>query len=275
MKSGIYLITCRRAGELPLYYVGQAQRVKARWNEHLRDLRKNQHNNPYLQNAWNKYGPASFHFEVVQQIAVSDLDQAEQWWLDEMHGHQRCANISKDVAAPNRGRVTSDETKRKISAANKGGKRTEEQRRRMREGCIGRVATEETRAILSAAHKKRENFWTPELRERLRQANLGKTIPPEQRAKMSAAKLGMKPTESTIEILRKNAAAVAMPVLATCVKTGETLLFPSIASTAAAGFTPQNIWQLLHKRGKTHKGYTWQFITANTELPSQAPQAPL
>ena len=58
-ESGIY---CIRNSINNKCYVGQSKNVKKRFIHHKSMLRKNEHNNPYLQNSWNKYGENNFTF---------------------------------------------------------------------------------------------------------------------------------------------------------------------------------------------------------------------
>lgn len=59
MKGYIYQIECLITGES---YIGLTVDYKRRKRDHLSALRNNTHENPKLQNAWNKYGEQEFHF---------------------------------------------------------------------------------------------------------------------------------------------------------------------------------------------------------------------
>lgn len=60
-------------------YVGQTSRAAIRrWREHLYKLRKNKHDNRYLQYAWNKYGESAFEFQIVKEFnSLEELNEAE------------------------------------------------------------------------------------------------------------------------------------------------------------------------------------------------------
>ena len=62
MKSGIYKITNKIDGKC---YIGQSSNIKKRFKDHRYDLKYNKHDNPYLQNAYNKYGKDNFKFEIL------------------------------------------------------------------------------------------------------------------------------------------------------------------------------------------------------------------
>ena len=51
-KRGIYKILNKIDGK---FYLGSSKDIEHRWIDHIRELRKNNHHNDYLQHAWNKY----------------------------------------------------------------------------------------------------------------------------------------------------------------------------------------------------------------------------
>lgn len=145
MDAGIYLITCQRGNKLPVYYVGQSVSIKNRIQQHKRLLKKGCHNNGRLQNSWVKYGEHAFSFLSLEFVDRTNLNCAEQWWLDQMCSHSRCLNLALTphggassgeshyafgrqltnehraaIAAGGRGLKRSKETKSAISAANLG-----------------------------------------------------------------------------------------------------------------------------------------------------------
>lgn len=80
-QIGIYAIV----NQLGVFkYVGQTKiSFKARWQGHLRDLRRNRHPNAYLQNSWNTHG--DFQFVILECCQISELDEREQYWIDELN----------------------------------------------------------------------------------------------------------------------------------------------------------------------------------------------
>lgn len=113
--SGIYVILHKKSGKI---YLGQAQNIRKRWNEHKRDLIKGDHHNIYLQRSWNKYGAKAFQFKILERCAVNQLDEREQHYLDVYIPKGFCYNISSN-AGNTRGVHPSAETKRKISESSK------------------------------------------------------------------------------------------------------------------------------------------------------------
>jgi group I intron endonuclease len=64
-------------------YVGSSSNIPRRWSRHLSKLRRNCHDNQYLQNAFDKHGENSFIFIVIEQTQKDELFVKEQYWFDE------------------------------------------------------------------------------------------------------------------------------------------------------------------------------------------------
>lgn len=77
--SCIYQIRCRTTGRI---YIGSAVDLRDRWNTHLRNLRRGDHSNALLQQAWNKHGETSFELSILELVEKVRLLHAEQAWLD-------------------------------------------------------------------------------------------------------------------------------------------------------------------------------------------------
>jgi hypothetical protein len=76
---GVYQIRCIPTGKI---YVGSAVDLRNRWYRHRRSLRRGEHGNYRLQNAWNEFGADSFVFEILEYVEVYRLLEAEQEWID-------------------------------------------------------------------------------------------------------------------------------------------------------------------------------------------------
>lgn len=79
-KASIYRITNTINGKI---YIGSTKHlVQKRWDRHKRYLRGNYHINRHLQNAWNKYGPDVFLFEVIEMCEPEVQFEREQVHMD-------------------------------------------------------------------------------------------------------------------------------------------------------------------------------------------------
>lgn len=222
--SGIYLITCERPGNLPLYYVGQSQNVNRRFTVHRNALKSGVHANCRLQAAWVKYGASSFSFELLGQCEIAQLDELEQWFLDEMFSHPRVLNIASSAQSPSRGRRCSEATRRRISEARKGSE-----------------LSPETRALLSSANK-------------------GKKASAQAREKMSAAHKG-RPQSDAHRAARLAAIADRLHGLeGTCIKTGAIIQFATVREAESSGYDQGSISKVCSGKWAHHKGYVWRYV---------------
>lgn len=139
-QCGIYCITCLPTG---LVYVGSSNKIPRRWTIHRWLLRKNNHDNPRLQNAYNKHGKDCFQFSVLELVADPlRLIQREQHWIDSLRsavpefgfntapvagsrrGVPQPPGHSEFLRALHRGRKVSVEARDKIRAARNWEKRS-------------------------------------------------------------------------------------------------------------------------------------------------------
>ena len=111
---GIYKIVNKATGQC---YVGQSQRVKKRLREHFRLLRRNQHTNPHLQNAYNKYGADNFYGAMeIECVDFDELDMLENQFLcgDAWFDEPTVYNIADFAKAPMRNKTHSEEARERI-----------------------------------------------------------------------------------------------------------------------------------------------------------------
>lgn len=112
MKHGyIYKITIG-----PNYYIGQTVDPAKRKSHHLYSLKKGAHDNPRVQNAYNKY--REFRFDVIRKLPVSLLSAAESSIVKSSIGESRCMNIH--IPLPGDTYLHSERTKEKIGNALRG-----------------------------------------------------------------------------------------------------------------------------------------------------------
>ena len=110
-------------------YVGSAASIKSRWEKHRRTLRNNDHANPHLQNAWNKYGEFSFTYSILEVCPKNILIEREQYYIDLLCPEY---NIRK-VASSNYGLKRTKEMNEKTSKSMKG-----------KQNCLGNKQSKET-----------------------------------------------------------------------------------------------------------------------------------
>lgn len=114
----IYRITNMANGK---YYIGSAESFARREWQHKYALRRNEHKNPRLQAAWNKYGEEMFVFEVIEEVAPErNAFDIENTYLIRVVGQVDCYNINTDAVGMRTGIPHTAETKAKLSASRKG-----------------------------------------------------------------------------------------------------------------------------------------------------------
>jgi len=79
--TGIYKITNTTNNK---FYIGSSKDIYKRYGQHLNNLKNNNHNNIYLQSAYNKYGKGSFKLEIVELCTENQLLDKEQIYLNKM-----------------------------------------------------------------------------------------------------------------------------------------------------------------------------------------------
>lgn len=150
-QIGIYRITNTVNGKS---YIGKTgMNFGDRWDCHRALLRAGKHDNPYLQNAWSKYGEQCFEFAVVQIVEqADDLNDLEVQYIAQYRREGKCYNLHDGGdGGYNLGKHLSEDTKRKIGAKN-------------RLNMLGKKASDATKAKMSASQRKRYDNWTPEER---------------------------------------------------------------------------------------------------------------
>ncbi len=172
-NPGIYMIKCLKNQKI---YIGSSINIERRWEGHKSLLRKNKHHSVYLQNSWNIYGAEYFYFNTIELCEKDQLIIREQFYLDKYKsyipdfgfnmtqtagfrswlGKKHKKSTIEKMRQAQKGKVLSEETKKKIGAASRKRK----------------PASEETRQKLSECVKRRKT--TDKYRERLSKANRGK-----------------------------------------------------------------------------------------------------
>ncbi len=256
--QGIYEIVNLADGKATAY-VGSSQDIEYRWGNHRSALRGGRHDNPRLQNAWNKYGEDAFVFSVLEEVGGDMLLIIEQEYLDDYFGSGHCYNIAREAASPMKGRRHTDEAKHKISEAIAGerhpmwGKHhTEESNKKNSESCSGRVPWNVGLKL---------GPLSDEAKHTISEALMGREFSDEHRRNMSKAMIGNQNGlgyRQTEEHKRNAGAARAKPYPAFIHR--ETLKrIPASNNLSelcrARGLSRRHMWAVIHGKRPHHKGW--------------------
>lgn len=127
LSTGVYKITIQNH-----VYIGSAAiSFRKRWRQHQLDFIRDIHHSRFAQNAFNKYGIATF--EIMELCPRELCIEREQWWIDTLKPD---LNIQK------------------IADSALGVKRTEETKRKCREAHLGKRLSEEAIAKRTAKQVK-------------------------------------------------------------------------------------------------------------------------
>lgn len=153
LTAGIYKITCTQNGH---FYIGRTSNYEKRINQHKIDLKGGKHKNQRMQHCYDKYGPDSFVYELIERAdAETDLIAEEQRLLDMYIDSDSCMNINRSAKVFCDVPMT-EERRARISQSRKGkkgAKRTAEQRKHISDALMGHKISEETKRKISEAHK--------------------------------------------------------------------------------------------------------------------------
>lgn len=167
-EIGIYQIRNLVNGKV---YIGSSCEIGKRFCQHKWLLGIGKHHSPYLQNAWNKYGPDAFVFEVLENCSEEDVLKREQWYLDEKKPYDRVNgyNNARFAESGAKGRPMSEKNKailrlintgrtmprdavERAAAKRRGLKHAESSKEQMRQAKLGVARSEEAKRACVAAH---------------------------------------------------------------------------------------------------------------------------
>lgn len=214
-------------------YIGHSIRIKdekingrkkeGRISNHLRKLRKNKHENDYLQRSFNKYGEENFEWKIIKCCKEEELLNQEQYYINiyqsanyncgynenpiaskpphTEESHKKSSESHKGHTPWNKGIKYTDEQKKNLQGINLGRKHTEQTRRNMSKAQRGKKMTKE--AVEKTRLKLIGHNVSQETREKLRQKNLGKKLSEDSKRKIVLKNTGRKHTLDTIKRIKE------------------------------------------------------------------------
>jgi group I intron endonuclease len=201
-QCGVYSITNTINGRV---YVGSSARFRRRKYEHLRLLRRGEHDNDHLQKAWNKYGERAFEFRFELGVHESLLLWVEKIYID---ANEDGYNIAKQPTSSMRGRKHKPESRALMSLAHRGQIVSEETRRKIGLAHKGRLITPEAREKTAAKLRGKPHKHPPGVLEGFVARTIARNKMPiteDRRRKLRESHLGQHLTKETIaKIVAKN-----------------------------------------------------------------------
>lgn len=118
MISCVYTITGKIDGKI---LVGYTTNFDIRRRTHIYTLIAGKHDNPHLQNYYNKYGKNSVDIEILEEYPPEILPAMEHYWAIVLDAHNRNHGFNILPTHPlGKNKTLSEESKKKISKANLG-----------------------------------------------------------------------------------------------------------------------------------------------------------
>lgn len=154
MISGIYTIENIITGKL---YVGYTSNFRDRWDTHRRLLRKNKHNNEYLQASWNKYGEESFIFDILTECSSELLCSEEHYWCNVLNARDSDFGYNLKPTHPEGKNITSNCVREKLREKALGRKWSDEYKQLFRKIKLGKKQSKET--VRKAAEGKYKTVY--------------------------------------------------------------------------------------------------------------------
>lgn len=227
VRSGIYCIENLTTNKK---YIGQSVDVDGRWSKHKSELNHGNHDNDYLQKAWNKYGEENFCFSVLECCDISELDEKEIYYIDLYNTLDRDSGYNLRSGGQNSGHKVSNYVRQKQSnAAKQTYENNEELRNKRKEDALRQWAD-------------------PEIREKRSGKNngmYGKTHSDEAKEKIRKSRLGNPRHKNDTSVL--------------CVELN--IIFKNAAEAAKEFSTYSgNILKACQGKRQTCSGYHWKFI---------------
>lgn len=115
MGCGIYKIVNTQDKKA---YIGSSVNIDSREYKHFWMLERGTHDNPHLQNAFNKFGKESFNFQIIEECDDGDLVNKENFYISQYKSN--LPEFGYNLATVNefRRNTFNDEVKQKLSKYN-------------------------------------------------------------------------------------------------------------------------------------------------------------
>lgn len=97
MTCGIYCIKNNINGKM---YIGQSIVIEKRKQQHFAQLRHNNHDNTYLQNAFNKHGEDAFEFKIIKACKPRYLNRFEKLYIKIYDSYKNGYNLTEGGENP-------------------------------------------------------------------------------------------------------------------------------------------------------------------------------
>jgi group I intron endonuclease len=230
-------------------YVGQTTRPPIkRWREHLYSLRKNRHENRYLQYAWNKYGEKAFQFQIVKEfVSLEELNKAE---IELIKNESNLYNLSSGGNA----HTHSAKTKKQIGEANK-------------KPIVGMcIKTGEIRRYDSAADAKICGFNEKCVRKcalsyisTRKDGSMTTSISHKGWVWMPKEEATREKLKQKCDIARRGKVRKERAIIGMNVFTKKTVQFISAAEAGRNGFTAQTVYKACNVFSCVHNGFVWVY----------------
>lgn len=188
MMQGVYIIKNKITDEV---YVGSSTNLRRRKNDHISSLKRNDHENKFLQKSYNEHKKKNFEFIILEEYEDPDrefLYKREDFYMKKYK--DKLFNINPN-AKSRKGIKITEEAKKKMSEHSKKMWQDPEYLEKMSK----RKPSEETKKKMSEAHKgkkytlgyKHSEEFSKKLSQRMKTNNpfKGKKHSEEARKKMS------------------------------------------------------------------------------------------